>query len=61
MKIVLIEVTGDFPDTELSKTATVTIEGRIYTGTVRVIVLGEDVAATTQVVLEGTRLKVVTP
>ena len=61
MKIALIEITGDFPNTELSKPATVTIEGRIYTGTVKVIVIGEDPVATAKVTLEGAGLKAVTP
>jgi len=59
LKIAIIEINGAFPDTELSKPATVTIEGRSYTGTVRIVVLGEDVVATTKVVLEGSGLKAV--
>ena len=41
MKTIMITLAGDIPETEMSKQATVTIEGRTYTGSVRAIITHE--------------------
>ena len=60
VKTVMITLTVDMPDTELSKAATVTIETRTYAGAVKAIVTHEEEAASGQVTLEGPGLKVKT-
>jgi len=59
-KTILITVEGDIPETELGKTATITIETRNYSGIVRAIVIHEEEPTVTSVTLEARSLKVKT-
>jgi len=59
VKAVIIVLSGDIPDTEMEKAATVAIETRNYTGKVAAIInYVIQIPASTQVVLEGVGLKV---
>jgi len=60
VKTVMITVEGDIPETELGKTATITIETRNYSGIVRAIVIHEEEPAVAAVTLEAQGLKVKT-
>ena len=59
-KTVMITVVGDIPETELGKTATITIETRNYSGIVRAIVIHEEEPTVASVTLEAQGLKVKT-
>jgi hypothetical protein len=59
-KTVMITLSGDIPETELSKNATVTIEERSYTGIVKVIIIHETEPAPSSVTLQAPGLAVKT-
>jgi len=59
-KTLVITVAEDVPDTELGKPATVTIEGRNYTGAVTAVILHPLVSIpTSEVTLRGAGLETV--
>jgi hypothetical protein len=60
VKSIMITLDVDIPETELGKSATVTIEGRSYTGTVRIIVIHEAEAEPSAVTLQAPGLTVKT-